>query len=147
MRVLIAVDFGLCGRAQIEFLRKFDCGGQMCFRIVHVIEPLSWQMHTMQPTVVPICDPLIEQMRSNAEQLVRDVSANLNEIFPDSPIDRMLVEGIVAEEILRCAATWKADLILVGSHGRAGLQRFLLGSVSQAVSTNAECSVLIARRK
>ncbi|MFN2514262.1 MAG: universal stress protein, partial [Pyrinomonadaceae bacterium] len=43
------------------------------------------------------------------------------------------------------ADQWKPDLIVVGSHGRTALGRFVLGSVSQRVLTEARCSVRIAR--
>ena len=47
--------------------------------------------------------------------------------------------------ILDCAAEWGADLIIVGSHGRKGIARFVLGSVSEAVARYARCSVEIVR--
>ena len=47
--------------------------------------------------------------------------------------------------ILDAAKTWAADLIVLGSHGRHGLERFLLGSVSEAVAVHAHCSVEIVR--
>jgi nucleotide-binding universal stress UspA family protein len=56
-----------------------------------------------------------------------------------------IVEGSPKRVILDVAETWDADLIVVGSHGRRGLDRFLLGSVSQAVALHAHCSVEIVR--
>ncbi len=50
------------------------------------------------------------------------------------------------EMILKEAADWGADLIVVGSHGRRGLNRFLLGSVSEAVASHAPCSVEVIRQ-
>ena len=47
--------------------------------------------------------------------------------------------------ILDCATEWGADLIIVGSHGRKGVARFVLGSVSEAVARYARCSVEIVR--
>ena len=48
--------------------------------------------------------------------------------------------------ILDCAAEWGADLIIVGSHGRKGIARFVLGSVSEAVARSlCPLSVVIAR--
>jgi nucleotide-binding universal stress UspA family protein len=49
--------------------------------------------------------------------------------------------------IIETAKKWGADLIVVGSHGYRGPARALLGSVSQAVATQAKCSVEIARRR
>jgi nucleotide-binding universal stress UspA family protein len=53
--------------------------------------------------------------------------------------------GDPAHEILQAASEWKADLIIMGSRGRTGLARLLLGSVVRKVVTHAPCSVLIKR--
>lgn len=50
------------------------------------------------------------------------------------------------ELILQEASDWGADLIVLGSHGRRGLNRFLLGSVSEAVASHAPCSVEVIRQ-
>ena len=50
-----------------------------------------------------------------------------------------------AKLILKEATTWGADLIVMGSHGRRGLKRFLIGSVSESVAMHAGCSVEIVR--
>jgi nucleotide-binding universal stress UspA family protein len=47
--------------------------------------------------------------------------------------------------ILDTAKDWRADLIVVGSHGKRGLDRFLLGSVSESVAIHATCSVQVVR--
>src|SRR5271165_1112672 len=54
-------------------------------------------------------------------------------------------EGDPTSKIIDQATQWKADLILMGSHGRKGLSRFLMGSVAQNVSRHASCSVQIVR--
>jgi nucleotide-binding universal stress UspA family protein len=55
--------------------------------------------------------------------------------------------GSAKDVILDEAENWGADLIILGSHGYSGWQRFLLGSVSHAVATHAPCSVEIVRQK
>jgi nucleotide-binding universal stress UspA family protein len=54
-------------------------------------------------------------------------------------------EGEPRAKIIDYAASWKAELVLVGSHGRKGLDRFLMGSVVEFVARHAACSVLIVR--
>jgi nucleotide-binding universal stress UspA family protein len=54
-------------------------------------------------------------------------------------------EGDPAEVIIQVANEQQADLIVVGSRGLTGIQRFLLGSVSSKVSHHAPCSVMIVR--
>jgi nucleotide-binding universal stress UspA family protein len=56
-----------------------------------------------------------------------------------------VLSGNPKEVILDEAQKWGADLIVVGSHGRRGIKRFLLGSVSEAVAMNAHCSVVVVR--
>jgi nucleotide-binding universal stress UspA family protein len=51
-----------------------------------------------------------------------------------------------AHSILAAAAMWKADLIVMGSHGRRGFDRFVLGSVSETVALHAKCSVEVVRK-
>jgi len=55
--------------------------------------------------------------------------------------------GRAAEAILAEADAWRADLIVVGSHGKGSLERVLLGSVSTAVTARARCSVEVIRTR
>jgi universal stress protein A len=56
-----------------------------------------------------------------------------------------LRDGDARREILAAAAEWRPDVVVMGSHGRNGLQRFLLGSVSDSVVRHAPCSVEVVR--
>ena len=58
---------------------------------------------------------------------------------------QLIVEGNPADEILRLADKMGADLIAMGSHGRTGVLRLLMGSVSRKVLDQARCPVLIVR--
>jgi nucleotide-binding universal stress UspA family protein len=49
--------------------------------------------------------------------------------------------------ILDEAEKWKVDVIVLGSHGRSGLDRMVMGSVSEAVALHAKCSVEVIRRQ
>jgi nucleotide-binding universal stress UspA family protein len=55
--------------------------------------------------------------------------------------------GKPAKEIVQLAADFSADVVLVGTHGRTGLKRFVLGSVAEKVVRNAPCPVLVIRDK
>jgi len=57
----------------------------------------------------------------------------------------LMVEGDVHEEIIGAAEREKADLIIIGTHGRRGLNRLLLGSVAESVARRAPCPVLLIR--
>jgi nucleotide-binding universal stress UspA family protein len=62
-----------------------------------------------------------------------------------SEVYRVLQEGSPTEEILRTAEEVQADLIVMGTHGRTGLERLLLGSVAEAVLRQAPCPVLTVK--
>jgi len=66
--------------------------------------------------------------------------------FPGS-VTSHFAEGDPAEQVLRCARAINADLVLVGTLDRMGLERLLLGSVAAKVAKSAHCPVLIVRQK
>src|SRR5450756_806741 len=56
-----------------------------------------------------------------------------------------IVEGDPKSKIIDEATKWNAELIVVGSHGRKGIERFLMGSVAEGIARHAPCSVEIVR--
>jgi len=75
--------------------------------------------------------------------------AKAREILSSSALDLLTevpeYEGRPYQVILHEAEKWEADLIILGSHGRSGFDRFVMGSVSEAVALRAKCSVEIIR--
>jgi nucleotide-binding universal stress UspA family protein len=57
----------------------------------------------------------------------------------------LLVEGVAHEQITRAAKRLRADLIVMGTHGRTGVARFFVGSVAARVTATAPCPVLTVR--
>jgi len=77
-----------------------------------------------------------------------ELLAKLNEIKPFDPtipVERAFVEGDPAFEIVRAGEKFAADLIVMGTHGRGGLSRLIMGSVAENVSRKATCPVLTVR--
>ena len=60
-------------------------------------------------------------------------------------IKTLVRQGSPAEEVLKAAAAMKADVIITGSHGRHGAQKFLMGSVSSKIVDHADCAVLVVK--
>ncbi len=85
----------------------------------------------------------IESETQRAQDLVKNAAERLRSAGFDASTS--VREGDPKMVILDCATEWRADLIVVGSHGRKGVTRFLLGSVSEAVARHAYCSVEIVR--
>jgi nucleotide-binding universal stress UspA family protein len=83
----------------------------------------------------------------NAEAMVRKAALRLHSLFPGWDVSSEATYGSPAWELIAKADAMRADVIVVGSHGRSALGRFFLGSVSQKVLTEAECSVRVSRGK
>src|SRR5262245_13857190 len=89
--------------------------------------------------------------REQAESVINRALLRLHESNSerDNPLTLLndIILGRAEEKIIETAKEWGADLVVLGSHGKRGFERFLLGSVSQAVAYHAPCSVEIVRRK
>lgn len=86
---------------------------------------------------------LADQLRAEAQAILERGGAELErQGFKPRLIFR---EGDPATEILEIAQAEGVGLIVVGSHGRTGVRRFLLGSVSDKITTHAPCSVLVIK--
>lgn len=77
-----------------------------------------------------------------ADELTRTAAA-----LTGCEIDRRIELGDVATTVCRIAEELPADVIIVGSHGRTGLKRVLLGSVSEHVVRHASCPVLVVHQR
>jgi nucleotide-binding universal stress UspA family protein len=59
----------------------------------------------------------------------------------------LLLEGVAADRIVRAARSRHADMIVIGTHGRTGFARLMVGSVANRVVSHARCPVLTVRGK
>jgi nucleotide-binding universal stress UspA family protein len=66
-------------------------------------------------------------------------------VNPRIPVHHVLLEGDPATEIVKYARDAGIDLIVMGTHGRTGLERLLMGSVAEKVMREAPCSVLVVK--
>jgi nucleotide-binding universal stress UspA family protein len=87
--------------------------------------------------------PELEGQKQPARALVNHIAKELRDA--GFKADTAIKVGDIREVIIDSAADWHADLIVLGSHGKRGLQRFLLGGVSEFVARHAGCSVELIR--
>ncbi len=80
------------------------------------------------------------EMAEAGDELARTASA-----ITSAQIDKRIEVGDVANTVCRVAEDLGVDVIVMGSHGRTGLERFFLGSVSEHVVRHAPCPVLVIR--
>jgi nucleotide-binding universal stress UspA family protein len=75
------------------------------------------------------------------------VTENLNivikNVFSDFPLSHYVLEGEPSEKILSFSTEWSADMIIVGTHGRRGLSRLLMGSVAEKILRHSHVPVTV----
>jgi nucleotide-binding universal stress UspA family protein len=144
VKILLAIDDSQYSqeatRSLLAQLRTQDAE----VRVLSVVEPISVYISADAfPHFVPHVKEIEEDRKGQATDLVNQVARNLREAgFKSS---ELVDFGDAKTKIIENATKWGADLIVVGSHGWKGLNRFLLGSVSEAVARHAPCSVEIVR--
>src|SRR6185503_3115075 len=90
---------------------------------------------------------LMERLQSEETQRMRDAALTAKKTITSAELKASLAVAIGHPKavIVDEANAWGADLIVIGSHGRRGVDRILLGSVSEAVAMHAHCSVEVIR--
>ncbi|UUX92512.1 universal stress protein [Methanoplanus endosymbiosus] len=82
-------------------------------------------------------------LKEDAEEKIKDTISTLNK--ENIPYTLKVAIGDPADEIIRIAGNEEADLIIIGSRGLGTIKSVVLGSVSQKVTHNAKCPVMIIR--
>lgn len=140
VKILLAIDESKYSEAAVERLLAQIAPEGNEVRVLTVLAPVA--VSAPQQMAVGYIPNMQEQFREAHAMADRAAQTLQSRGFRAHTAVEL---GDVRETILDQAARWKADLILVGSHGRRGLRRFLLGSVSEAVARHAPCSVEIVR--
>jgi nucleotide-binding universal stress UspA family protein len=146
-KILLAVDGSPCSEAAVQALHVRVRPERAEVRVLHAVEWLKHMPDSFRFAVGPNAGRDIEKWRRRAIQeaqtLVDRMSARLraagfetSTATPDADARYAIVEA---------ASQWPADRVVMGSHVRRGLDRFLLGSVAESVMRHAPCSVEIVR--
>jgi nucleotide-binding universal stress UspA family protein len=144
MRILLAIDDSKFSEAATQAVQTHARLPGTEVRVIHVIDPLSVVTGSeLGLWSGPELETLWHGQRTWAEALLAKAAQALRTTGCD--VTTSVEEGDPKSRIIDLAAAWHADLIVVGSHGRKGLDRFLLGSVSEAVARHAPCSVELVR--
>ena len=135
MHIVLATDGSECSRTAVEFTKRFPWPPTARITLLTVV-PKNELTKITRGTIAT-------ELRQRAERLLAEETARLQETGWET--QTLIREGHVAATILDAAAEFKADLLVVGSHGLSMIKRFLLGSVTQKVLKYGPCSVLIVR--
>lgn len=139
--ILVATDFSQCAMRAASWARSIATCMDSPRRLILA--------HAHLPAVVPAVEPgfvtpaMIEddtaQCRAQIERCVDEMRQ------PGFDVESVLLDGPAAASLVDLARDRKVDLIAMGTHGRSGVSRMLLGSVAERVMHNASCPILTIR--
>jgi len=144
MKILIAVEDEMHANAILDYICTLGLVKNINFKLLHVVEPLFIDSY-MSVVPAPVLTDVLTEHKKWATELLDKLEARLKPQLEGGSIEKLLVEDFPKSVIVEEAKTWSADLIVMGSHGRKGVSKFFLGSVSQAVANNTDKSLLIVR--
>ena len=140
MRVLIASDLSEASDEAMQQGVQMAAGGEV--GLCHVMAELGTHALWAQDYEDDVNKQLSLQPR-----VAEALRSQYGKLFPSGPAPEVFIElGSDYDQILHRAEAFRADLIALGTHGKKGLRRWLLGSVADQVVRAAHCDVLIARK-
>jgi len=144
MKILLATDGSRFSEAGTQFVASQLCAEGAEVLVLQVVEPLVFSTPPqMAPGYAPeMAERLQDRLKQAKEVVARTVETLRKAGFQ---ADSRVAENEIRTGILDTADEWRADLIVLGSHGQKGLRKFLLGSVAEFVARHACCSVLVVR--
>ena len=141
--ILLPTDFSECARRAVPVAAEFArlLGARVvCLHVVGpVVQPVGW---------TPLAEPLpaAELGEQLEESAARDLPAfSKSPEFEGLDVEDLITRGDPAAEIVRAAEERGCGLIVISSHGRAGLGRILFGSTAESVVRHARCPVLVVK--
>lgn len=144
MKILLAVDGSPCSDAAVAEVARRPWPQGSSIKVLTVLEiplPLTPESWALPLNYFEELDAALRKQGANiVNRAIEKLKTNTT-----LTADAAIASGAPRPVILDEAESWGADLIVVGSHGYSAWQRFLLGSVSQAVVSHAKCSVEVVR--
>lgn len=144
--VLIAVDDDSAKDTIVDFVCKHNWADDTRFRIL-TIGP--WMPPESQVRGSKDLQQWLEASINSRKALLESVAGSIRtglcKRIGNFDLETTMLQGVPCDLILEVLESWPANLVLVGSNGRKGLDLFMLGSVSNSVVTNACCSVLVIK--
>jgi nucleotide-binding universal stress UspA family protein len=142
MRILLAIDDTQSSEAATRMVIAQNKPGEAQVRIVHVVDTMTNHIPEVEAYY-----PGIEYSRDAQLQHARGLVEKASDLLSSQglQVTTVIKWGSPKAKILEAAEEWSADLIVLGSHHKEGVGRFLTAGVSNSVIRHATCSVEIAR--
>lgn len=138
-KILIAVDNSTCAEkaAKAGYEMAAMCKAEVALlNIIEPAPPIANPDFGFAPTIVDLYDNNVESSNALLKEIEKMYGNGCKTIY-------LSVLDTASHGILQQSDEWNADLIVIGTHGRTGLNHFLMGSVAEHVARKSACPVLI----
>jgi nucleotide-binding universal stress UspA family protein len=143
LTLLVPVDFSETSRRALAWAFDYAARAPCDVHLLHVIEDHFFDLLEGRE---------IQGVAAELARISADAAAELERMVPDAEererigrIQRHVARGHAAPEILRLAEKLGADLIVMGTHGRSGIAKLLVGSVAEKIVRRAACTVVCVK--
>jgi universal stress protein A len=144
-RILVPIDFSPPSAAALEYARIVAMTFGSSIRILHVINDPSAESEFVADSFAPSTEDIRDELLAGARDRLASVLSAKDCARFHAHSDALI--GQPAKVIIEHASAIKADLIVMGTHGRTGLAHLLMGSVAEHVVREATCPVLTVRER
>jgi nucleotide-binding universal stress UspA family protein len=141
-RILVPVDGSNSSNIALDEAIRLAKGRQAGLRVVHVVDTINLNVDSMAD--------IAESLRESSWKLLREAEARARRARVKAETELLEIQKVserISDLVVKDAATWRADVIVMGTHGRRGLNRLLLGSVADGVVRVSSVPVLLIRGK
>jgi universal stress protein A len=145
--ILVPIDFSEHSKRTIEYAVRFAARYNAHIRILYVFQIPDYAVtkyeHRHQG-----CEELINQVDRAEEEAQENLNALENQLLSKGVNAKAYLRvGYPFEEIVLMASDPEIDLVIIGSHGRTGIKRLLVGSTAERVVEHAPCPVLVVKER
>ena len=147
IKVLLATDGSECSAKAAAFIVNRPWPAQSEVRILSVVQLMTADLPSLVSSMGGPAPGLADEVYEQGQKLAKEAVAKARKTLSAAglAVSDATPLGEPRAMILDEAKSWGAGLIVVGSHGRHGLERLLMGSVAEAVAGYAKCSVEVVR--
>ena len=145
MKILLAVDLSPYSAAAVETVATRPWPPGTLVRVLSAVEPIPLPATELWYDAGGSLERARQETTKQYEELTKRAAESLR--GHGLMVEPVVRDGDPRMVIVEEAKEWSVDLIVVGSHGRTGITRWLMGSVAQSVVSHAPCSVEVVRQK
>jgi nucleotide-binding universal stress UspA family protein len=143
MKILIGVDDSPHSKAAVEFVRKMTWPKGSTVEVLSVVRPVVGVYSEAYVPAPAYVEEANEGMVRRHQEIASGAEMQLQGL--GLPTGARILHGDPRTELVDAAREARADLLVLGSHGRTGMSKLLMGSVASYVVTHAPCSVMVVK--